>query len=144
MQKVTPCLWFDNQGEDAMKLYGSIFKNSKVGGMNGVMGSFEIEGQPILVLNGGPHFKLSEAISLYVNCKDQDEVDYYWSRLGEGGSFSQCGWLKDKFGLSWQIVPEALPRLLSDPDRPKAEKAMQAMLQMQKIDVSKLEAAFNG
>jgi predicted 3-demethylubiquinone-9 3-methyltransferase (glyoxalase superfamily) len=144
MQKITPCLWFDNQGEDAMKFYGTVFKNAKIGGMNGVMGSFEIEGQKILVLNGGPHFKLSEAISLYINCKDQAEVDYYWEKLGEGGSFSQCGWLKDKFGLSWQIVPEALPRLLTNPDRPKAEKAMQAMLQMRKLDVAKLEAAFNG
>jgi predicted 3-demethylubiquinone-9 3-methyltransferase (glyoxalase superfamily) len=144
MQKVTPCLWFDNQGEDAMKFYGAIFKNSKVEGMNGVMGSFEIEGQPILVLNGGPHFKLNEAFSLYINCKDQAEVDHYWNKLGEGGSFSQCGWLKDKFGVSWQIVPEALPRLLTDPDRPKAEKAMQAMLQMRKLDVAELEAAFNG
>jgi len=143
MQKITPCLWFDNQGDAAMKFYGSVFKNAKIGGMQGIMGSFEIEGQTIMILDGGPTYKLNEAFSLYINCQDQAEVDYYWDKLGTGGSYSQCGWLKDKFGVSWQVVPEALPRLLGSSDRPRAEKAMQAMLQMQKIDVAKLEAAYN-
>ena len=110
-----------------------------------MVASFELDGMQFTALNGGPHFKFTEAISLYVNCETQDEVDYYWGKLTAGGGEpSQCGWLKDKFGLSWQIIPTALPRLLSDPDREKANRVMQAMLQMQKIDVAKLEAAAKG
>jgi predicted 3-demethylubiquinone-9 3-methyltransferase (glyoxalase superfamily) len=157
MQKITPFLWFDNQAEEAMNFYVSIFKNSKVGNVSrygdagpgpkgGVMvASFELDGMQFTALNGGPHFKFSEAISLYVNCETQDEVDYFWGKLTAGGGTpSQCGWLKDKFGLSWQIIPSALPRLLGDPDRDKANRAMQAMMQMQKIDIGKLEAAAKG
>jgi predicted 3-demethylubiquinone-9 3-methyltransferase (glyoxalase superfamily) len=157
MQKITPFLWFDNQAEEAMNFYVSIFKNSKVGtisrygdagpGPKGsvMVASFELDGVKFTALNGGPHFKFTEAISLYVDCETQDEVDYFWGKLTSGGGApSQCGWLKDKFGLSWQIVPSALPKLLSDPDRDKANRVMQAMLQMQKIDVGKLEAAAKG
>jgi len=157
MQKITPFLWFDNQAEEAMNFYTSIFKNSKVGtvsrygdagpGPKGsvMVASFELDGMQFTALNGGPHFKFTEAISLYVNCEDQAEVDYFWNKLcADGGQPSQCGWLKDKFGLSWQIVPAVLPRLLSDPDGAKAGRVMQAMLQMQKIDVAKLEQAAKG
>jgi predicted 3-demethylubiquinone-9 3-methyltransferase (glyoxalase superfamily) len=157
MQKITPFLWFDNQAEEAMNFYMSIFKNSKAGAVSRygeagpgpkgsvMVASFELDGMQFTALNGGPHFKFTEAISLYVNCEDQAEVDYYWNKLIEGGGApSQCGWLKDKFGLSWQIVPSALPRLLGDPDGAKAGRVMQAMLQMQKIDVAKLEAAAKG
>ena len=157
MQKITPFLWFDNQAEDAMNFYVSIFKNSKVGtisrygdagpGPKGsvMVASFELDGMQFTALNGGPHFKFTEAISLYVNCETQDEVDYFWNKLTAGGGQpSQCGWLKDKYGLSWQIVPSALPRLLSDPDCAKANRVMQAMMQMQKIDVAKLEQAAKG
>ena len=157
MQKITPFLWFDNQAEDAMNFYVSIFKNSKVGtisrygdagpGPKGsvMVASFELDGMQFTALNGGPHFKFTEAISLYVNCETQDEVDYFWNKLTAGGGQpSQCGWLKDKYGLSWQIVPSALPRLLSDPDGAKANRVMQAMMQMQKIDVAKLEQAAKG
>jgi predicted 3-demethylubiquinone-9 3-methyltransferase (glyoxalase superfamily) len=157
MQKITPFLWFDNQAEEAMNFYVSIFKNSKAGtisrygdagpGPKGsvMVASFELDGVKFTALNGGPHFKFTEAISLYVDCESQEEVDYFWDKLiSGGGAPSQCGWLKDKFGLSWQIVPSALPKLLSDPDRDKANRVMQAMLQMQKIDVGKLEAAAKG
>ena len=157
MQKITPFLWFDNQAEEAMNFYVSIFKNSKVGtisrygdagpGPKGsvMVASFELDGMQFTALNGGPHFKFTEAISLYVNCETQDEVDYFWNKLTAGGGQpSQCGWLKDKYGLSWQIVPSALPRLLSDPDGAKANRVMQAMMQMQKIDVAKLEQAAKG
>jgi predicted 3-demethylubiquinone-9 3-methyltransferase (glyoxalase superfamily) len=156
MQKITPFLWFDGQAEEAMNHYTSIFKNSKVGNVSrygeagpGPAGSvltasFELDGLQFTALNGGPHFKFTEAISLYVNCETQDEVDYYWEKLCEGGQASQCGWLKDKFGLSWQIIPSALPRLLGDPDRQKASRVMQAMMQMGKIEVAKLESAAAG
>jgi predicted 3-demethylubiquinone-9 3-methyltransferase (glyoxalase superfamily) len=157
MQKITPFLWFDNQAEEAMNFYASIFKNSKIGkvtrygeagpGQKGsvMVASFELEGLEFTALNAGPRFKFTEAISLYVNCESQEEVDYFWSKLtADGGSESMCGWLKDKFGLSWQIIPSALPKLMSDPDREKANRVMQAMLQMKKIDVAKLEQAAKG
>jgi predicted 3-demethylubiquinone-9 3-methyltransferase (glyoxalase superfamily) len=156
MQKITPFLWFDSQAEEAVNFYASIFKNSKIGkitryGDTGpgpagsvLTASFELEGLEFTALNGGPAFKFTEAISLYVNCESQEEVDYYWEKLLEGGQVQQCGWLKDKFGLAWQIIPSALPRLLSDPDRDKANRVMQAMLKMQKIDVAKLEQAAAG
>ncbi|MDH4984847.1 VOC family protein [Aminobacter anthyllidis] len=156
MQKISPFLWFDNQAEEAVRFYTSVFRNSKIGKMTrygeagpGPAGSvmvaeFELEGLHFTALNGGPMFKFTEAISMSVDCKDQAEVDYFWSRLSEGGQPSQCGWLKDKFGLSWQVIPEALPRLLGDPDAARAGRVMQAMLQMTKIDVAKLEAAYAG
>ena len=150
MQKITPFLWFDGQAEEAMLFYTSVFKNSKPGkvsrnGSQVFSASFELDGLEFIALNGGPQFKFTEAISMYVNCEGQEEVDYYWQKLTEnGGAESQCGWLKDKFGLSWQIIPTALPRLLGDPDPARAGRAMQAMLKMKKIDVAGLEVAAKG
>ena len=150
MQRITPFLWFDGNAEEAMKFYVSIFKNSKIvstmAGPDGkvMTGTFELEGQRFMALNGGPQYTFSEAISLFVSCETQAEVDELWSKLTDGGSESQCGWLKDKFGLSWQIIPSALGRLLGDKDRAKAGRAMQAMLQMKKIDIAKLQQAFDG
>ena len=151
MQKITTFLWFDTQAEEAMKFYVSIFKNSKIvstmPGPDGkvMTGTFELEGQRFMALNGGPHFKFTEAISLFVNCETQAEVDELWNKLtAGGGAESQCGWLKDKFGLSWQIVPSALGRMFGDKDRAKAGRAMQAMLQMKKLDIAKLQRAFDG
>jgi predicted 3-demethylubiquinone-9 3-methyltransferase (glyoxalase superfamily) len=151
MQKITTFLWFDGRAEEAMKFYVSIFKNSKIvstmPGPDGkvLTGTFQLAGQQFMALNGGPQFKFTEAISLFVNCETQAEVDDLWSRLtAGGGAESQCGWLKDKFGLSWQIIPSALGRLLGDKDRVKAGRAMQAMLQMKKIDIAKLQQAFDG
>ena len=148
MQKITPFLWFDSQAEEAMNFYVAIFKNSKVlsvtPGPNGtvMMATFQIEGQEFMALNGGPHFKFTEAISLFVNCETQAEVDELWAKLtADGGEEGQCGWLKDKFGLSWQIIPKALGELLGNPDPEKAGKAMQAMLQMNKIDINALRQA---
>jgi predicted 3-demethylubiquinone-9 3-methyltransferase (glyoxalase superfamily) len=154
MQKVTPFLWFDNNAEEAMKFYTSVFKNSKIGKVTrypegspapagSVMtGTFEIEGQEFIVLNGGPMFKFNESISFVVNCETQDEVDHYWNKLtADGGQEVQCGWLKDKFGLSWQIVPTILPKLLGDPDRAKGKRVMQAMLKMKKIHIEGLQRA---
>jgi len=154
MQKITPFLWFDNQAEEAMNFYVSVFKNSKRGrisrygeagpGPKGtvMVATFQLEGQEFIALNGGPHFKFTEAISLVVNCETQDEVDAFWEKLSEGGSKGQCGWLKDKYGLSWQIVPTALGQLMSDPDPEKSKRVMQAMLQMTKIDIKKLKQAY--
>lgn len=156
MQKITPFLWFDNRAEEAMNFYTSIFKNSKVGNIirygeagpgpagSVLTASFELDGLEFTALNGGPQFKFTEAISLHVACESQDEVDYYWDKLGDGGRIDQCGWLKDKFGLSWQIVPTILHKLLSDPDRGKANRVMQAMLQMKKLDIAKLKQAADG
>jgi predicted 3-demethylubiquinone-9 3-methyltransferase (glyoxalase superfamily) len=156
MQKITPFLWFDKQAEDAANFYTSIFKNSKLGKISrygdagpGPKGSvmvvsFELNGQEFTALNGGPHFKFTEAVSFVVNCETQSEVDYYWDKLSQGGQESRCGWLKDKFGLSWQIVPIALAKLLSDPDPEKSKRVMQAMLQMSKIDIPTLERAHRG
>lgn len=144
MQKITPFLWFDGQAEEAAKFYTSVFKNSKLGGVSPMAASFELEGLEFTALNGGPRFKFTEAISLYVNCETQDEVDYYWDKLGEGGQIQQCGWLKDRFGISWQVIPSVLPKLLSSTDHEKAGRAMQAMLQMQKIDIAALQRAYDG
>ncbi len=153
MQKITPFLWFDNNAEEAMNFYCSIFKNSKIGSITrypeggpGPAGTvltanFQLEGQEFVVLNGGPRFKFTEAISFVVNCETQQEVDEFWEKLTEGGEESMCGWLKDKYGLSWQIVPAALPKLLGDKDAGKAQRVMQAMLQMRKIDIKTLEQA---
>lgn len=156
MQKITPMLWFDNNAEEAMNLYTSIFKDSKIGRVTrygktgpgpegGVMtAEFELFGQKFVALNAGPLFKFTEAVSFVVNCESQQEVDYYWNKLTEnGGQESQCGWLKDKFGLSWQITPAVLIKLTADPDPKKAGRAMQAMMQMKKIDIAKIEAAAN-
>ena len=139
IQKVTPFLWFDNQAEEAAKYYVSIFKNSSVLSSNPMVTHLVLEGQQILILNGGPIFKLSEAFSFSVLCETQEEIDYYWSKLTEGGSESQCGWLKDKYGLSWQIVPSVLPDLMGDPT--KSERVMQAFLKMKKFDIAKLMQA---
>jgi len=154
MQKITPFLWFDNQAEEAMHFYTSIFKNAKVGKVTRygdgapmpkgtvMTASFELEGTEFVALNGGPIFKFTEAVSFNIDCKNQEEVDYYWEKLiAGGGAPSQCGWLKDKFGLSWQVVPTVLHELLGDRDRAKANRVMQAMLAMKKIDIGKLQEA---
>ena len=160
MQKISPCLWFDDQGEEAAKFYTSIFKDSKIGdvtryGKEGYENhgreegtvmtvEFEIEGQKFLVLNGGPIFKFNEAISFQVYCETQEEVDYYWEKLSEGGDekAQQCGWLKDKYGVSWQIVPTILIKMLKDKDSEKSQRVMKAMLQMHKLDISTLKKAY--
>jgi predicted 3-demethylubiquinone-9 3-methyltransferase (glyoxalase superfamily) len=146
MQKITPFFWFDGNAEEAMNFYVSIFNNSKIlnlsrNGDTVFSGTFQLEGQEFMALNGGPMFKFTEAISLFVSCKTQDEVDELWEKLSEGGEKSRCGWLKDKFGLSWQIIPTALGELLGHPDPATAQRVMQAMLQMSKIDIKKLEDA---
>ncbi len=138
MQKITPFLWFDNNVEEAINFYTSIFKNSKITNVSRHGGSvmsatFELEGQKFLAMNGGPQFKFTEAISLFVSCENQEEIDAFWEKLSAGGSKQKCGWLKDKFGLSWQIIPSILGKLLSDPDPVKSQKAMNAMLKMNKI-----------
>jgi predicted 3-demethylubiquinone-9 3-methyltransferase (glyoxalase superfamily) len=160
MQKISPCLWFDDQGEEAAKFYTSIFKDSKIGDVTryGKEGyeihgreegtvmkvEFEIEGQKFLALNGGPIFKFNEAISFQVYCETQEEVDYYWEKLSEGGDekAQQCGWLKDKYGVSWQIVPTILIKMLKDKDSEKSQRVMKAMLQMHKLDISTLKKAY--
>lgn len=156
MQKITPCLWFDNNVEEAVNFYTSIFKNSKIGkiarygdagpGPNGsvMVVSFTLDGQEFTALNGGPLFKFTEAISFVVNCETQEELDHYWAKLTAGGKEVQCGWLKDKFGLSWQIVPTILPKLASDPDPAKSQRVMQAMMQMVKMDIAALQRAYDG
>lgn len=142
MQKIIPFLWFDNQAEDAAKHYISIFKSSKITSVSPIMVTFELDGQPFMALNGGPAFKFTEAISLFVSCETQQEVDELWDKLSAGGSTSQCGWLKDKYGLSWQIIPKALGELMGDPDPGKSGRVMQAMLQMTKIDIAALRRAY--
>lgn len=156
MQTITPFLWFDGKAEEAIKLYTSIFKNSKIVNISywdegspfpkdQVMTAvFELDGQTFYAFDAGPQFKFTEAISFYVNCETQEEVDYYWNKLTtNGGQESMCGWLKDKFGISWQIIPSILPRLLNDNDKSKAGKAMQAMMQMKKIDIAALKKAYD-
>jgi predicted 3-demethylubiquinone-9 3-methyltransferase (glyoxalase superfamily) len=153
MPEITPFLWFDTEAEEAANLYTSVFPNSKIIDVTryGSAGpraegtvmtvSFELGGQKFVALNGGPQHKFTEAVSFVVNCKDQEEVDTFWTKLSEGGEEGPCGWLKDRFGLSWQIVPTALPRLLTDPDAEKAQRVMEAMLQMRKIQIDDLERA---
>jgi predicted 3-demethylubiquinone-9 3-methyltransferase (glyoxalase superfamily) len=153
MPKITPFLWFDTQAEEAAKFYASVFPNSKIlktarygeagpGPKASVMTvEFELDGQRMIALNGGPQFKFTEAISLSVDCRDQKEVDYYWSKLSQGGRESMCGWLKDRYGLSWQVNPAILGELLSGPDAKKAKRVMEAMLKMKKIDIAALKAA---
>ena len=162
MQKISPCLWFDNNAEDAVQFYVSIFKHAKVGNVTryGKEGyeihkkkegtvmtiDFEIEGQKFLALNGGPVFKFNEAISFQIYCDTQEEIDYYWEKLTEGGDKNAqvCGWLKDKFGVSWQVVPLVLIKMLQDKDSNKTERVMKAMLQMHKLDINALTKAYQG
>jgi predicted 3-demethylubiquinone-9 3-methyltransferase (glyoxalase superfamily) len=150
MHRITPFLWFDGQAEEAMHFYVSVFRNAKVlSVMPGPDGramsvSFELEGQAFHALNGGPEFKFTPAISLFVSCETQQEVDEVWEKLSEGGSTKQCGWLQDRYGLSWQIIPTALGRLMGDPDRAKAARVMNAMLQMKKMEIAGLEQAAAG
>ena len=155
-QKITPCLWFDGQAEEAINHYISIFKDGRIidvtrcgdagPGPKGsvLVATFELLGQQFIALNGGPHFKFNEAISLSVDCKSQGEVDELWQKLSAGRSKSQCAWLKDKFGLSWQIVTSRLVELMQDPDPAKSKRVVEAMMQMTKIDIAKLEAAYAG
>jgi predicted 3-demethylubiquinone-9 3-methyltransferase (glyoxalase superfamily) len=156
MQKITPFLWFDGNAEEAMNFYTSIFTNSKIAhvrrygeagpGPKGsvMMGSFQIEGQEFMALNGGPTFKFSPAISFFVNCETQEEVDELWEKLSAGGDTMQCGWLKDKFGVCWQIIPKTLGELLGDQDPQKSQRVMKAMMKMIKIDVEGLKRAYEG
>lgn len=156
MQKITPFLWFDTQAEDAAQFYVSIFDKARIvnvtrygdsgpGPKGGVMTvEFELAGQRFIALNGGPHFKFTEAISMAVSCETQEELDHYWARLTEGGQEVQCGWLKDKYGLSWQVVPAAMGRLVGGPDPEGSRRAMQAMMQMKKLDIAALEKAYRG
>ena len=154
MQKITPFLWFDDQAEEAARFYVSIFRNSRLGAISrygeagpGPKGTvmvarFELEGQEFLALNGGPQFSFSPAVSFVVNCESQDDVDHYWEKLSEGGEEVQCGWLRDRYGLSWQVVPTILGKLMQDKDPEKAGRVMQAMLQMKKIDIAGLQRAY--
>ena len=162
IQKITPCLWFDNQAEKAVAFYTAIFRNSKIVNVSryGKAGqevhgkpvgtvmtvAFELDGQAFTALNGGPIFKFNEAISFQVNCETQAEVDYYWEKLSEGGDekAQQCGWLKDKYGVSWQIVPTILPELIKDPDSERSQRSMAAMLRMKKLDIDELKRSYAG
>lgn len=150
MQKITPFLMFNNQTEEAVNFYVSVFKNSKIVSLNRVGGgavasaTFQVEGQEFYAFDGGPYFSFSNGISLFVNCETQQEVDELWEKLSEGGEILQCGWLKDKFGVSWQIIPAALGKFLGDKDPEKSKRVMQAMLQMKKIVIEDLEKAYNG
>lgn len=153
MQKITPFLWFDNNLEEAIQFYSTVFKDCKIGNVSRygegaprpagtvMSASFSLNGQDFHALNGGPMFKFTEAISFFISCETQEEVDHYWEKLSEGGAKSRCGWLKDKFGLSWQVVPTILGKVLSDPNPAKAKAAMMAMLQMDKLDIAKLKEA---
>ena len=158
MPKITPFLWFNTQAEEAVKFYTSIFKNSKTGAvsrygeegakMSGIPAgaimtvAFQLDGQDFIALNGGPHFKFTEAVSFVVNCETQEEVDEFWEKLSAGGEKSRCGWLKDKFGLSWQIVPTALGKMMQDKDGAKSKRVMQALMQMDKLDIQRLKQAY--
>jgi predicted 3-demethylubiquinone-9 3-methyltransferase (glyoxalase superfamily) len=153
LTKITPCLWFDTEGEEAATFYTSVFENSRITSVThyGSAGprpegmvltvEFELDGQPFTALNGGPDFSFNESLSLQVNCESQDEVDYFWAKLAEGGEHGPCGWLKDRYGLSWQIVPRKLIELITDPDPERGQRAMKAMLSMGKIDIAEVERA---
>jgi predicted 3-demethylubiquinone-9 3-methyltransferase (glyoxalase superfamily) len=155
MPNITSCLWFDTEGEDAANFYVSVFPNSRIVSVSNYgdagprpAGSvmtvdFELDGRPFMALNGGPEFRFNEAVSFVIDCADQDEVDYYWTKLSEGGEEGPCGWLKDRFGLSWQVVPAALGKLASDPDPAKAQAVIKAMLGMRKLVVAELQAAYD-
>ena len=158
--KINPCLWFDTEAEEAAKFYCSIFKNTQMGRVSRYVNEgqeihgkaagsvmaveFELDGQKFAALNGGPHFKFTEAISFQIHCDDQQEVDYFWKKLSEGGTEGPCGWLKDKYGLSWQVVPEVLFEMLMDPDQEKAKRVTKAFLQMKRFDVAALKRAYAG
>jgi predicted 3-demethylubiquinone-9 3-methyltransferase (glyoxalase superfamily) len=156
MRKIAPCLWFDGNAEEAANHYVSIFPNSKITEISryGDAGplpkgtvltvAFELDGQSFTALNGGPQFKFTEAVSFWISCENQEEVDHYWNRLCEGGKEQQCGWLRDRFGLSWQVVPDCLPELIQSPDAAKAKRVMEAMFRMSKLDIATLEAAARG
>lgn len=160
MQKITPCLWFDSKAEEAARFYVSVFKNSKLGNISryGEEGAkvsgrpkgsvmivtFQLDGQEFMALNGGPLFKFSEAISFVVNCKTQKEIDGFWEKLSKGGEKGQCGWLKDKYGLSWQVAPTGMDEMLQDKDAGRRERVMKAVLQMRKLDVKRLKQAYEG
>jgi predicted 3-demethylubiquinone-9 3-methyltransferase (glyoxalase superfamily) len=145
MQTITPFLWFDGNVEEAVRFYASVFPNTRIENANATQATFELLGQKFMALNGGPAFKFNEAVSFFISCDTQAEVDTYWQKLlVDGGAESQCGWLKDKFGLSWQVIPRQLGRYLSDPDRAKAKRVMDAMLKMKKIDVAALDRAYAG
>lgn len=159
MQRITPFLWFNDNAEEAVNFYCSVFKNSTIGNIarydesaakaagklpgTVMTASFQLDGQEFIALNGGPHFKFSEAVSFVVNCRSQEEIDYYWDKLTEGGQEVECGWLKDKFGLSWQVVPDILGKYMSDPNRQKSQRVMEAILGMKKIDIATLERAYS-
>jgi predicted 3-demethylubiquinone-9 3-methyltransferase (glyoxalase superfamily) len=158
--KIAACLWFDTQAEEAANFYVSVFKNSKIGSISRygkagqevhgkkpgtvMVAAFEIAGQKFTALNGGPNFKFTEAVSFQVMCETQDEIDYYWEKLTAGGQEGPCGWLKDKYGLSWQVVPSAIPRMMTDADSAKSDRVMSAFMKMKKLDVATLERAFEG
>lgn len=160
MPDITPCLWFDTEGEDAANFYVSVFPNSKITDIGrytedgkerhgkepgtAMMVEFELDGQPYQALNGGPHFKINEAVSFSIRCKDQKEVDYYWEKLTSGGAESMCGWLKDKFGVSWQVVPQPFVDMMAKGDPAQKSRVMQAMFAMKKLDITTLEKAFKG
>jgi len=162
VQRIAPCLWFDDQGEEAARFYASVFPNSRILSVSrfGEAGreihgkpagsvmtvEFELDGQPFTALNGGPHFRFNEAVSLQIRCATQEEVDHYWETLGEGGDerAQQCGWLKDRFGLSWQVIPDGLNELVSDPADERSQRAMEAMLAMKKLDIHALRRAYEG
>lgn len=144
MHKITPFLWFDGRAEEAARFYTSIFKNSKVDSVSAMSAPFHLEGQKFIALNGGPQFPFTEAISLFVDCATQEEVDELWGKLSAGGEPGRCGWLKDKFGLSWQIIPSILGEMLQDEDDAKSDRVMQAMLQMGKLDINALTQAYEG
>jgi predicted 3-demethylubiquinone-9 3-methyltransferase (glyoxalase superfamily) len=139
IQKITPFLWFEEGAEEAARFYTTVFKNSKITSVNPMVTTFEIEGLQVMILNGGPHFKLNESFSLFISCDSQDEIDYYWNKLTDGGKESMCGWLVDKFGVSWQVVPAVLGKLMSDPA--KSQRVMDAFMKMKKFDIKKLEEA---
>lgn len=144
MQKITPFLWFDGCAGEAAKFYTSVFKRSKIESNTPMSAVFRLDGVKFIALNGGPQFKFNEAISFFVSCETQREIDYFWAKLSAGGRKSRCGWLKDKFGVSWQIVPPILGELLNDPDAQKAQRVMHAMLKMRKLDLKKLKQAHAG
>jgi predicted 3-demethylubiquinone-9 3-methyltransferase (glyoxalase superfamily) len=139
--QITPFLWFDGHAEPAARFYASIFPDSEVTNVSPMIVNFRLSGQEFMGLNGGPHFKFTEAVSFFVSCETQEEVDYYWDKLSVGGSVQQCGWLKDQFGLSWQIVPTALGELMGGPDSEKSQRVFQAMMKMVKLDIAGLKAA---
>jgi predicted 3-demethylubiquinone-9 3-methyltransferase (glyoxalase superfamily) len=141
MPKITPFLWFDGRAEEAAKFYTSIFKPSKIESVSPMSATFQIEGQKFMALNGGPQFKFNEAISFFVSCRTQKEIDYFWTKLSAGGKPGRCGWLKDKFGVSWQIVPPILGELLNDEDDKKSKRVLEAMMQMDKLDIAGLKQA---